>query len=254
MSEKKVLRVLVADDNEVNQAVVRGMLEYAGHQVDTVLDGQAAIKALKKASYDLVIMDCLMPVMDGFAATCSIRAATLAAFDSNIPILAMTALVTPEDKRRCFEAGMSGYIGKPVMARNLFAWIGEHLGTHIPSSGGGRRSPGQPGKTLAAPGDAMQTTCQADLIREMSGILERDASQWQAESRALFDAGRIEQLGALAHKIRGTADVLGYKELSTIAAKLEKSGTNGAAGEVAKLVNQLVKALIRLIDEIRKGS
>src|SRR3990172_10119304 len=90
LSGKKSLRILVADDNEVNQIVIRGMLEYAGHQVDTVLNGKDAISALHKHPYDLVIMDCLMPVMDGFETTRRIRAAASSGLVPTFPFLELT--------------------------------------------------------------------------------------------------------------------------------------------------------------------
>ncbi len=242
MSGKKTLRVLVADDNATNQAVLKGMLEYAGHQVDTAFNGKTAIQALEKFSYDLVIMDCLMPVMDGFAATRSIRAATSSVSNPNIPILAITALATPKDQQKCLDAGMSGYINKPVVARDLFAWIAARFDTGPVLAGN---------KANHARG-AKQTASAADLIRKMSPMLVRDATQWQQELRTLCDNHQLGKLGALAHKIRGTADILGFKKLSAIAAELEKSGKTADAINASAQVGQLIKALQILIRKVQK--
>ncbi len=129
MPAARALRILVAEDNSVNQAVIRGMLEYAGHQVETVLNGKVAIEELENSCFDFVIMDCLMPVMDGFEATRRIRGASGEDFDPNIPVLAITALSSPEDRLKCADAGMSGFISKPVIAKDLFAWLEMHFDT-----------------------------------------------------------------------------------------------------------------------------
>lgn len=250
MSAKRVLNILLAEDNEVNQAVIEGMLGHVGHRVDSVANGCKAIEALAKSHYDLVIMDCLMPVMDGFEAARAIRASTSSILDPMIPILAITALVTSEDRARCLDAGMTACISKPVIAGQLFAWLDEHFGTGYPSAGAQPRDLRQHENTVANPANTLQTAHEAQLREKMSRALERDLGHWQVELMSLFESGQLDQLGALAHKIRGTADVFGYTDLSIAAAKLEKSGRAGEAADGPDRVSQLVKALIRLMAEI----
>lgn len=104
-------RVLVAEDNKVNQLVAQRTLESLGCIVDIVGDGLEAVDALATSSYDLVFMDCQMPRMDGFEATAAIRQAPV---QSDIPIVAMTANAMPQDRERCLAAGMDDYITKPL--------------------------------------------------------------------------------------------------------------------------------------------
>lgn len=254
MSGKKSLRILVADDNEVNQTVIRGMLEYAGHQVDTVLNGKNAISALQKHPYDLVIMDCLMPVMDGFETTRRIRAAASSGFDKSIPILAITALASAEDQRRCLDAGMSGYISKPVKAKDLFAWISRQMGAPVPSRAARQRSDPTSAGRACAQMNGNPPMGAAELIRKMSPLLIRDAEQWRQELRDHCDNQQFGELGFLAHKIRGTADVLGESALSKLARELEMSAKAGAAVPTVALAGRLIEALRQLICDLQSSA
>jgi CheY-like chemotaxis protein len=109
-------RVLVAEDNPVNQLVARAVLEGIGMEVEIVGDGQQAVAAALAGSFDVVLMDCQMPVMDGLSATRQLRAAGYA-----VPIVALTASATAQDERACLEAGMDGYLAKPYRQDELSA-------------------------------------------------------------------------------------------------------------------------------------
>jgi CheY-like chemotaxis protein len=253
LSGKKSLRILVAEDNEVNQTVIRDMLEYAGHQVDTVLNGKSAIDALKKQTYDLLILDCLMPVMDGFAATRCIRTANSPGFDVNIPILAITALGSAENQQKCLNAGMSGFISKPIIAKDLFAWISGQLGAPIQSCTDRQHSGQTPDNAACDRRNGYQAMGAAELIRKMSPLLIRDAEQWQRELQDLCDHRQFGELGSLAHKIRGTADVLGDSALSKLARELELSANAGNASSAVALAGRLIEALRQLIRDIQSS-
>jgi PAS domain S-box-containing protein len=118
-------RVLLAEDNVVNQRVAVLMLQKLGYSVDVVTNGRLALEALGLNSYDLVLMDCQMPEMDGFAATRAIRQSDLAL--RNIPVIALTANALPGEKEKCLSAGMDDYLSKPfnreVLAAMLSGWL-----------------------------------------------------------------------------------------------------------------------------------
>jgi len=113
------LRILLAEDNEVNQKVGQLMLAKIGHQVDIAENGRDALEAVRRTFYDVVLMDMHMPVMDGLEATRRIRADMAA--DQQPHIIALTASVTAEDRIACSDAGMDGYLPKPIRAADLAA-------------------------------------------------------------------------------------------------------------------------------------
>jgi signal transduction histidine kinase/ActR/RegA family two-component response regulator len=111
------LRILVAEDNPVNRRVAIALLEGMGHHVDAASDGEEAVAAIERTEYDLVLMDCQMPRLDGYAATRAIRRMERG---RRIPIVAMTANVMADDRQRCVEGGMNDFLAKPVSKRQLY--------------------------------------------------------------------------------------------------------------------------------------
>jgi len=117
VAEDNEINQLVAEDNEINQLVAEGIVTILGFEVAIVADGAQALTALAGQDYTAVLMDCHMPVMDGFEAIRRIRSE--AAPRSHIPIIAMTAAALTEDRDRCLAAGMDGYVSKPVTIEGL---------------------------------------------------------------------------------------------------------------------------------------
>ncbi len=124
-------RVLVVDDNPGNRLVVRKMLERLGCTSTEAGDGAAAVTAVRLQDFDLVLMDCSMPVMDGYEATRAIRA--LAPERPHVPVVALTALAMPEDEGRCLQAGMDGYLAKPLRLPQLAAIVDRFLPERTPT-------------------------------------------------------------------------------------------------------------------------
>lgn len=235
MTKADRVRILVADDNEVNQRVIRGMLEHRGYEVGAVHNGEEVLDALRSERFDLVIMDCMMPVMDGYDATRAIRASTSGDFDPGIPVLAITALAAPGDRERCLDSGMSDYIPKPVAAGRLF----EKLDELVPRSA--RPAP------VAAAEHAFP-----DILESLSERLRQDVAAWLSELRQRDGDTLPAELGRLAHKIRGSADVFGAVGLSCAAERLETAVRNddfaSVPRETAMLERELATMLNRLDD------
>ena len=118
-SAKQGIRILLAEDNIINQKVAQTLLNKLGYKADVVADGQEAVRALELINYDLVLMDCQMPEMNGFEATAMIRSASSEVKNHAVPIIAMTANAMKKDRDECLEAGMDDYLSKPVKKDEL---------------------------------------------------------------------------------------------------------------------------------------
>ena len=126
-------RILVVEDNPVNRKVARGMIEKMGFSVEMACNGQEALEALRGSTFDLVIMDCQMPEMDGYEATARLRDPAYGTLSSNVPVIAMTANAMKGDREKCLKAGMDDYVSKPVSPPELAAAIERWLDRSHPT-------------------------------------------------------------------------------------------------------------------------
>jgi two-component system sensor histidine kinase/response regulator len=126
------LKILVAEDNPVNQKLAVRMLEKRGHRVTLARNGREAVEAVQAEAFDLVLMDVQMPEMDGFEATAAIRQSERAT-GRHQPIVAMTAHAMKGDDQRCVDAGMDGYLAKPIRGEELYALLEGFQETRMPA-------------------------------------------------------------------------------------------------------------------------
>jgi CheY-like chemotaxis protein len=120
-----VRRILLAEDNPVNRELATEMLTFLGFHVDSAEDGREALAAFDRCDYDLILMDCEMPFVDGYEATRRIRAAETASNRKKAPIVALTGYATGEDRDKCLEAGMDDFLGKPFTLNEIRETIGK---------------------------------------------------------------------------------------------------------------------------------
>ena len=130
-AEGQRFKILLAEDNETNQMVAEAMIETLGYRVDIVENGADAVEALCEEDYDLVLMDCQMPGMDGYAATARIRAAGSGVRNPSVPIVALTANAMESDRLQCQEAGMDDHLAKPVTIEIMGAMLGKWLRVEV---------------------------------------------------------------------------------------------------------------------------
>ena len=129
LDSQKRLRVLVAEDNSVNQTLMKALLRRAGHDPVVAINGIEAVKLFRSDSFDVILMDVQMPEMDGYEATYEILKLQ-ADSGQRVPIIALTAHASPADRNRCLAAGMDEYLAKPIRAQSLYAMIDRLTGHH----------------------------------------------------------------------------------------------------------------------------
>jgi signal transduction histidine kinase/CheY-like chemotaxis protein/HPt (histidine-containing phosphotransfer) domain-containing protein len=185
-------RLLLAEDNPVNQDVALTMLEFMGCQVETAYNGQEALKALARKSYDLVLMDCQMPEMDGFEATKVIRsqeAATTSVTRRRLPIIALTANAMAGDRERCLAAGMDDYLSKPFSQEKLR----EVLSRWLPQTA--QRGNSQEVTTASAPSLSTVISTITSTEQPRSGAVAPVSEK--ADTNGILDPGALKQIRAL---------------------------------------------------------
>jgi len=203
------LRVLVVEDNPVNQRLVEAFLGEAEHIPVLASNGREALAALERESFDAVLMDIEMPDMDGFQTTAAIRARE-AATGSRLPILAMTAHATRDDRDRCLAAGMDGYIAKPMRYEDLIELIESSVLREQEPRPSGR--PAEAG--IGRPG------VRPELVNQFVA----DASRLLAEMRDARARWDGETLRRAAHSLCGTAGFFKVQTVYDLARRLESLG------------------------------
>ena len=228
--------LLVAEDDLVVQLVVKKLLTEAGYSLDLVADGVELLSALGSRHYDLVLVDCLMPRMDGFEATRAIRKPGSQGMNEGIPVIAMTSLSDEEDKLRCLDAGMDGIVSKPLDAQSLLGVIQQFLG----KATGDRDQPGR-GE------DPEEQFWQEDFFEAVIDEFLAEVPQVINDLQEAFDQGDTARLRHVSHRFRGAADILKVSRLSSLSKSLEKVAKDGDIEAAGQLVPPIIEELQRLI-------
>ncbi|MGA2961793.1 MAG: response regulator [Candidatus Korobacteraceae bacterium] len=255
------LHFLAAEDNLVNQRLIARLLESAGHSVTVVGDGLAAVNSSQQNSYDAILMDVQMPIMDGHEATRQIRRLEQVT-GAHVPIIAMTAHAMKGDREKCLEAGMDDYIAKPLHKQELLQAIYEQTA----------RKPLPIGKPAEA---AAPISLDGELdiegaLRQMGGDEELFCELCRLflqESPALIDSvrtalalGDSTAIYRAAHKLKGTVSTIGGLKAARAALSLEELGraadVNGFADATAALEREMTALLLatsRALDTMQKS-
>lgn len=231
--------ILLAEDDQVVQMVTIRTLEQAAYSVTVVGNGLELIKALTTADYDLVLMDCLMPGMDGFEATRIIRSAESAVRNPEIPIIALTALSAKGDRQRCIRAGMNDYVSKPLDPGLLIAAIQSCL----------EKSP------AVETAQHLQDTPDTRLWNDgfMDTIIDRfleQVPQVIAELNTAIGEADVIGLKDIGHRLRGSADLIGATSLSARSRALEQSAKTEALIPATECACELIDELQLLVSSL----
>jgi signal transduction histidine kinase/DNA-binding response OmpR family regulator len=228
-------RLLVAEDNEVNQRVAVGILERLGCRADVVASGEEAVEAVSRTHYDLVLMDCQMPGLDGYQASSEIRRREPPG--RRVPIIALTADAMADVRERCLGAGMDDYLSKPVDRRRLE----ETLRRWLPGTSADDPPPDErEWSTHNGPIElerlrAVVGTDPASVRRYLELYVTTGATLLRQMALAV-SAGEVDNVRRLAHTIKGASGTVGADEVAAIAARLEQATE---AAEQTGLVQEL---------------
>lgn len=235
-------RILLAEDNPINQAVALDMLDTIGLTADVAENGQEAIIRAANEHYDLIFMDMQMPVMGGLEATREIR--RLSGYEG-VPIIAMTANAFESDRQACLAAGMSDFLGKPVVPdalfRTLHHWLSQHAveapaeileAARIPAASidiGAVALPDIPGVNLKT-GLAQMSGKRTTFLRLLGKLIEMHGQDAE-KIRNKLALGDLESGSRLAHSLKGSAGMLGAEAVSASAARIEMALRKGLSSE-----------------------
>jgi signal transduction histidine kinase/DNA-binding response OmpR family regulator len=262
------VKVLAAEDNEANQQVLAGLADYLGFHITVVANGREALDVLQRdASFDVVLMDCQMPVMDGYRATTAIREVENRLGRPRIPIVAVTAHALTGERDKVLDAGMDDYITKPIDFRLLAQKI-EHWGGVAAASRASSAVDTVPTSRELKNGDA-----STGLDRETLGQLQRLVSparprflldlveQWASDAVAALPKieSAVERrdgaaLRELAHSLKGSSRSVGARRVGFLSEALEAAGTADQGEQAERLLRLLEPAISDAVRELRRAA
>lgn len=236
------LEILVADDDQLSQRLMRVLLTREGHRVETASNGLEALNAVKRKKYDIVFMDLHMPVMDGMEASRQIRAWENGG--THTFIVALTASFLPQNGQILFEAGMDNYIAKPFEIEHIqrllryssraLATLSSGLGI-VPAVEAVQPVLDTPLGIQQVGGDSESyRELLTDFVEELPRKIQRIYKSWEAHN--------MEELSRAAHNLRGVSANLGATQISILAKRLEEQSASGYTENLRDTINDLVIA------------
>ena len=235
----QALDVLLVEDNAVNQKLAMTLLAQWGHHVTLAENGQLALDVLALRRFDVVLMDMMMPVMDGLEATRAYRALERG---PRIPIIAMTANAMRGDRERCLEAGMDGYISKPIKTIELKKLLLQLVPDREP-----RRTP--------APAFFDYAMALQGVDQEVIGIIaEPFMEEWPRDLVKLHKAlggGDLKTILHVSHSLKGTLAMFGARPASELAYQMERQAHRGDADDIAEATQALTREVNQLLAALK---
>ena len=243
------VRILLAEDNMVNQRVALKQLKKLGFSADSVSNGNEVLSALQRVPYDIIIMDCQMPEMDGYEVTRRIRQSGSDSYihlKSAPYIIALTANAMQGDREYCLALGMNDYLTKPLHLHDLEAVLQRALlrtSPAVPSPAPAVASDPGPealDRTIINGLKELREPGQPDPLRELIELFLKDTQPRLQQMEAAASSGDLPKLAAATHTLKGSASNLGARRLSSLCATLEKQSKAGDGGEALKSLAEVV--------------
>lgn len=264
--------ILVVDDNEINQRVAAGILEHYGIEIKLASNGAKAIQLLNtEPDIKLILMDCQMPVMDGFKATEAIRRGDAGANYRKIPIIAMTAGAMTGDREECLNAGMNDYLTKPISAEDLESktsqWLAARPHSKLHSSPAPIAKLKTEADTIAVPAHStpavstnkdfwdreaslVRLLSNEDLFLKMLEMFEQQTPELVSEMGEQIAAVDFAKIKQSAHKLKGSASAIGATLVLDYARKLESAALEEQETEIALAYDAITKEVDRMLSAI----
>ena len=249
-------RLLLAEDNVVNQKVALRMLERLGYRADVVANGAEVLQALDRAPYDTILMDVQMPEMDGMEATRQIRQRETKG--QHIHIIAMTAHAMQGDREQCLAAGMDDYVAKPVqiheLARALLKAIGAEMATPAPATPApGNLEEELPAFDKEALDETLKNVCDGDVatLTELIDLYLADSPNILALIEKAIADHDAKSLTINAHSLKSSSRMMGASAVAALCTDLEIMGRNKALAGAAEKMRQLGAAFARAQTALR---
>ncbi len=233
-------RILLVEDNPVNQRVAQRLLQKLAADVTIANHGAEALERLAEATFDAVLMDCQMPVMDGFTTTRRIRELERQnGHTKRVPIIALTANVMSEDRESCIAAGMDAHLGKPIEPAQLIDCLSRYLKSEQPSE-----------VDMTALREL--TGGDAEFERDLLQTFVSSGDQCLAEILAALRAGDFDTIGSRAHALKGASANIHASGLAAAASSLERAARANLGDELEGLVRALTDKLQAVNAELRQ--
>jgi len=248
-------RILLAEDNLVNQKVACQTLERIGYKVDVVSNGAEAITAWESGRYCIILMDCQMPVMDGYQATREIRLRERGAM--RIPIIALTADAMQGAEQRCREAGMDDYLTKPLDRTQLSETIVRHLASTAPATAVVENTSSLPpplaGTDAPVDWNSFMKVTDGDqtFAQELVQVFIDSGDAALRDIRVALDRGDMAAIGSVAHSFKGSSASIHAQSASAAAGRLEAAARAGAVDQISGLEDQLRQEVGRVMEYLR---
>jgi len=247
------LHILLAEDGLVNQKVAVNLLNDRGHTVVVANNGQEALDALARESFDVVLMDVQMPTMDGFEATARIREGE-AASGAHTPIIAMTAHAMKGDRERCLEAGMDGYVSKPIRAQKLYEAV-EGMATPAAQVEPEGQDESEQSPQLDREQILKQMGGNEATLREVVALFGEEYPKLMQDMQTAITQQKPAELQRAAHTLKGTLRLFGVEAIAGLAYRLETMGQDddlGDAQEACLGLEQAIQGLVPVLNDLVK--
>jgi CheY-like chemotaxis protein len=244
------LRVLLAEDNELNQKLITRLLEKRGHDTVVATNGREALAAIEASSerFDLLLMDIQMPDMGGFETTARIRERE-AGTAQHLPIVALTAHATKDDRDRCIEAGMDAYLSKPVTANELFETI-ESVATGCKVTEPAHSTVKQESAVLDETALMVRVDHDVKLLNKMIELFSDDCPKMMAEIQECVTARETQALAKAVHTFAGSAGNFAATRTVEAARSLEKAARENRLDQLQQAFEVLESEARRLVEAL----